>query len=175
VGYRLDPTGVCLTCDDKNCATCNTSNGLCTECAPGFFIDKGTCRKCSGSCLKCTSPTNCLTCDNNSMLINNACECTSDNFVADASGTCVCDPSMYLTVDGRCVTCNNAMQYCSTCQGMTGPAVGNLYLGQPQRNQPLYLTCSSCPPNMWFDPYALKCSFCVQASEGCQACDPVTG
>lgn len=67
-GFYPGPNGVCKTCNDTGCATCDTEF-TCSECKAGFTAADDfsgsliKCIKCDDSCATCVSgPNNCETC-----------------------------------------------------------------------------------------------------------------
>jgi len=106
---------ICIGCEGmglSHCNSCNNNNGLpvCDNCVPGYYLK-------NGSCLNCSSISNCTHCDNNGVCTNcikgyfpsnNICaKCNSTNCAlcnsAESSGnTCaLCKKGYYLT-DGVC-------------------------------------------------------------------------
>ena len=52
--------GKCSYCDIDNCVTCNS--GGCLTCKSSYYVNQGSCKKCSNNCLNCTSGTSCIEC-----------------------------------------------------------------------------------------------------------------
>ena len=77
----------CTPCADPNCDGCNST--ACYDCIPEYFVQDGTCAKCSTVCYECKGPT--------------------ENDCLD------CDPGYYFSHSSRrCFKCNKA---CTVCDG----------------------------------------------------------
>ncbi|OMJ65974.1 hypothetical protein SteCoe_37346 [Stentor coeruleus] len=79
-------SGICHTCDSGftlkngictincplNCNTCDT-NGKCSQCNNGFYINTGNCYSCSNNCGSCKNANKCLICNSEYYLSDDYC------------------------------------------------------------------------------------------------------
>ena len=69
--FYFDPVAYnCTWCYHKipYCSTCNYDGSVCSKCNSTFYyLDSlGLCQPCTGTCIECTSATQCITCLNTS-------------------------------------------------------------------------------------------------------------
>ncbi|KAH0573082.1 Cysteine-rich membrane protein 1 [Spironucleus salmonicida] len=138
VGYSCpsytDESVTCLPCSDKmtagqrcvckpgieivDCIQC--SNGKCSACLPGTYLDVDYCPDCSKGCEVCIDKNTCTKCSKDYFLNETTNQCTSEctsNMACQFNGGGYCDKST-----GKCIPCNadceicSAANVCDTCK-----------------------------------------------------------
>ena len=168
--------GICTTCVDMNCESCNDDNDVCDKCITGFFVnDKKKC--CDQSCSTCSDGENCESCKDYS----------SQDLLG--TGLCVCDAgygrdenSNCSPCSANCNSCSKNYTQCDTCADHyffngTGcfscdfscKACENHpgHCTECWDNADLSDTSCVCPDGYGFDTTNGKCKFC---DEKCNAC-----
>jgi len=87
----------------------------------GFYLDPedNICKKCTGSCKKCTSPDSCDLCEGDGLWAQSdgkgGCECLN-NWVKDDKDEykCRCN-QQFVTMDYNCVNCQQLIPSCGSC------------------------------------------------------------
>ncbi|ELP93256.1 protein serine/threonine kinase, putative [Entamoeba invadens IP1] len=208
-GYLLDESKKCMTridnCSLQSLYTCylceeghyllngicvsiianclSNSNTGCIRCNPGYFLNSmKLCEKCQINCLTCgTSPSNCLSCHENTFLFENKCITSSkygnlcDRYTSN--GYCVhCISGYFLESDScqmclsSCGICSNKY-YCITCKegyflSIYGECLNNSQVGDCAVNVSTSYGCIKCNPgNYLHDKQCFNCPF------GCDSCD----
>ena len=125
-GYYPNTNGDCKTCSNIHCVStkCNASNGTCSGCLNGYYLDGTSCKSCSlkSNCDKCsTTSTKCLTCKADYYPNTNG-DCIKCNTISNCVSCqqdkeyCVICKEGYFMKDGQCFNCEkNNVRNCSTC------------------------------------------------------------
>lgn len=144
----------CASCSDANlCKKCRTQpdhplflhEGRCfTKCPEGFYVEDGTCERCSSSCRTCEgNATNCHSCEGGLVLDQGMCR-----------KTC---PERHVAVEGVCKHCPEMCQDCiheTTCK----ECMPESFLYNDACHQ-------SCPSHFYADA-----RLCVPCHEDCLEC-----
>lgn len=181
--------GTCLACNATKayCLACvhDSSNTLqCTECGVGFFLNSGSCSRCTAPCVTCSnSATTCLSCELGFYLNGTAGTClTCSPFCAECSvnGTCESCQIGYYFSSPNCLSCSALG--CLTCKNnlkcLTCPAGSYLITATE-----LCETCSTPLPNCFQCSSPTVCSQCAYgyaltttgATTNCTTCSTMTG
>ncbi|XP_044921660.1 extracellular matrix organizing protein FRAS1 isoform X1 [Mustela putorius furo] len=163
VGYCTDCHPLCQRCTadlqhtGSICLSCQNARYLllgdhCVpDCPPGYFAERGACKKCHSSCRTCqgTGPFSCTSCD--------------ADLVLSHLGTCstACFPGHYLD-DGR--ACQPCGEHCGSCDSQAGCTSCRdpnkvLLFGECQYE--------SCAPQYYLD---FSTRICRECDWSCNAC-----
>ena len=130
------------------------SDGSCSNsCLPGEFALNQRCLPCSPTCQTCESADRCLTCYDDTYLLDGKCitNCTAGMLILGDQCVDQC-PTGYFTVRRVCKTCpkdkpsyDPLRDSCISCEAAT-----------PSYN-PKTMVCEACPDNAFFNPMTLLC------------------
>ena len=166
-GFYLDiqgyyDEGYCRPCSADNlCSKCEQSGShKCTECVPNYFLDKSSnkCTPCHSSCGTCSGPeeTQCLTCKEGYLQINNLCKSCGDNCLVcqDEKNCKTCKDHFFPDSSNQCQKCDDT---CQTCHGTSPNDCDDCIDGYFKSNN----LCRQCNPN---------CEQCVGERDHCTQC-----
>ncbi|XP_032739045.1 extracellular matrix protein FRAS1 [Lontra canadensis] len=146
----LHHTGsVCLSC--QNARYLLLGDHCVPDCPPGYFAERGACKKCHSSCRTCqgTGPFSCTSCD--------------ADLVLSHLGTCstACFPGHYLDDSRACQPCGAHCGSCDSQAGCTSCRDPNKVL--------LFGECQyeSCAPQYYLD---FSTRICRECDWSCNAC-----
>ena len=145
-------------CDKYN-NTNTTKIKVCSNCVPGFFLDKNktACNRCGDNCLKCTNSTHCEICNPNYYLNKSKCfkypdHCSEYNVTKLKCTNCI---ASYFLKDNKCEACPNN---CTKCESSDKCQICNS--GFVLEND----KCVACSVN--------NCTTCVEGDHTkCSACN----
>ncbi|XP_035383608.1 proprotein convertase subtilisin/kexin type 5 [Electrophorus electricus] len=152
----------CATCTGSlanQCSSCEAqyyldkeSSSCVTSCRDGYYTshEEKLCRKCSESCVKCTSPTVCTECPQGTSLMGNRCRKT-------------CEPgTFYDESNNACEPCHEA---CATCAAAGIESCNRCAVGYLMEEWKCVSSCSQGFYLMHSDPAR-------QTQSSCRRCDP---
>jgi hypothetical protein len=183
----LKPAGTCSACTSpnnyyapisKSCCSvqnCANHNGVtCLQCAAGYMWSGTACIQCSSSCVSCSDPTHCTTCELTYLLRYQAggnvdCDpCTADGWFKDNNKCYPCN--------SNCQACSGTATYCTKCQSpnmlvtdlhscAASCPTTHFQVAVPQ-SDPVIYECQPCD--------STRCSTCTGSAANCQTCkDPL--
>lgn len=178
------PCSSCGKCD-STCAKCTgPSSTECTGCPSDRYLSGTTCISClTIHCTKCTSNTNCQSCELGYALDGILCKnyCSSNKY-KDASGICqncdstcltcmaggttgcqTCSSDRYLSSSNSCLPCNSN---CKTCTSTSTKCL--------TCNSPKILSGSACVDSCGTGYYQRSDSTCQPCNPSCLECNSAT-
>jgi hypothetical protein len=115
-----------------------TTNGMCTQCSSGYYLNQGQCLSCDASCATCNDISLCLNCNNGYYNGTNVdfslCQsCSAGCLACTSSVTCTSCTTGYRLSGGSCIACSNSCNSCSAtactaCSQLSGLISGICYL-----------------------------------------------
>jgi len=156
--------GVCVSCTDPNCLTCDLNNlQICLKCNSDYVLQNGKCDKScneysyaneASECVDC--PKNCKTCTQDKCLI-----CDNGLYIF-GDNQCISDcPDGYTTSGNTCLKCTNPS--CRKCSESSLDVCESCYPNNLLQNGNCQEKCS--------EGYYQSGSSCLECSEGCKQCD----
>ncbi|KAL7716668.1 Protein serine/threonine kinase [Entamoeba marina] len=121
-GYMLNLNNECVDMSHFN-ANCKNaipgSSGGCAICNEGYYRDQTFCMACISNCTKCNNDKNCIICESNYFLLNDASECISYDELTNCetltpNGCIKCSDGYYLN-NQYCTLCSDTTENCDTC------------------------------------------------------------
>ncbi|BFU23647.1 protein kinase domain containing protein [Entamoeba histolytica] len=156
----------CVLCLSDNCK--NYTDGVCTDCSSGYYLNNSLCKSCStldSNCQSCsTNSAVCLVCKNKYYPNGSGCStCASKNCGDDcntSNGICTTCINNYYPINGICKSCSTLDSNCQSCSDKTRICLKcqrgfNLASNQTK--------CIKCENN-------IGCEFCDSTSAKCGAC-----
>ena len=142
----IDGQSMLAVCD-SSCVTCSNRNPeICLECAEGYYLKNGKCKKCQGGCMTCdeASPSTCLSCYPSNFLTGTTCATCSSTCMSCASASapnnCTsCWDGFYLN-GTECV--KGCPENCFSCSSAT--TCVECLSGYTLFNDAGTLTCAPC-------------------------------
>lgn len=137
----------------------NQTYGSCySACPSGYYLNTGSCSRCSANCLECTSATVCTSCPVGTFLnpVTSACAATCPNGMFPSGSLCAACPV-------GCLICNSAT-LCSSC------ASGYfLYNSGCSTSCPASYTIANTSSNTC-DACSSSCTTCAVSVTSCTSC-----
>ncbi|EMH74601.1 hypothetical protein EHI8A_153550, partial [Entamoeba histolytica HM-1:IMSS-B] len=156
--YIINSIGICV--DKTDCLL--EKDSTCYKCVSGKYFDGSSCVDCPLKCTECYNSISCITCENDSYLVNGLCTSTKpENQCTEyLEGRCIkCNVRYYLS-NGECLPCDSN---CYECFGDKSYCISCNDKHTLQRDG----TKSICQSD---DILNTKCTQMMKAGTGCAIC-----
>lgn len=158
-----------------------SSEGVCLNCATGYYLNQGACSACDVSCATCYASSLCLTCSvgyYNATNVNNAlCQtCSTGCITCSSSSTCTACSSGFRLNAAACTACSAncnscTAAACTTCNSLSVLIGTNCHLCTDTSKQGSAgcttctasanrVLCSACSSGYYLDPTTSTCYTC---------------